>query len=505
MRDMNSSAVRDVVIIGGGTAGWMAAAALAKLFPGTLSIRLIESEQFGTVGVGEATVPHLKLFNQLLEIDEAEFVRTVKGTFKLGLEFVDWARLGDRYFHGFGTLGHDYGLLPFHQYWLRARHRGMAAELGAYSLHTVAGPRGKFMTSASDVPKESPLADIAYAYHFDSGLYAKYLRRYAEQRGVRRTEGKVVDVRLRGEDGFVEAVVLEGGARIEGDLVLDCSGFRGLLIEQTLHAGYEDWSHWLPCDRAVAVACENAGPPTPFVRCSAREAGWTWRIPLQHRTGNGYVYSSAHIGDDEAAARLLEQIDAPAMGEPRVLRFTAGQRRKVWDRNVVALGLASGFLEPLESTNIYLIQSGIARLVNLFPDRGFNQVVIDRYNAQAAFEIERIRDFIILHYCATERDDTPFWDYCRTMAIPEPLAENIRLFRDSGRFYRNAEELFALTSWVEVMIGQRILPRTWHPAANQISDAQLQALMNNVQRVIAACVDAMPTHEQFIARRCAAV
>jgi tryptophan halogenase len=396
-------------------------------------------------------------------------------------------------------------VLPFHQYWLKARQRGIASELGAYSLHTVAGPRGKFMVSAEDVPKESPLADIAYAYHFDAGLYAKYLRGYAEQRGVRRTEGKVVDVRLRGDNGFVESVVLESGERIEGDLFLDCSGFRGLLIEQTLHAGYEDWSHWLPCDRAVAVACENVGPPTPFVRCTARDAGWTWRIPLQHRTGNGYVYSSSHISDEDAAAALLKQLDAQAMGEPRVLRFTAGQRRKVWDRNVVAIGLSAGFLEPLESTSIYLIQSGIARLVNMFPDAGFRPEVIDRYNAQAAFEIERIRDFIILHYCATQRDDTSFWNYCRSMEIPGPLDETIRLFRDSGRFYRNAEEMFALTSWVEVMIGQGILPRAWHPAVDQLGDAELKQLMDDVQRVIAACVDAMPTHQQFIARCCAAV
>jgi tryptophan halogenase len=300
-------------------------------------------------------------------------------------------------------------------------------------------------------------------------------------------------------------VVLESGERIEGDLFLDCSGFRGLLIEQTLHAGYEDWSHWLPCDRAVAVPCEKVSAATPYTRSTARAAGWQWRIPLQHRTGNGYVYSSSHISDEDAAAALLKQLDAQAMGEPRVLRFTAGQRRKVWDRNVVAIGLSAGFLEPLESTSIYLIQSGIARLVNLFPDAGFSPEVIDRYNAQAAFEIERIRDFIILHYCATQRDDTSFWNYCRSMEIPGPLGETIRLFRDSGRFYRNAEEMFALTSWVEVMIGQGILPRAWHPAVDQLGDAELKQLMDDVQRVIAACVDAMPTHQQFIARCCAAV
>ncbi|HEX5960502.1 MAG TPA: tryptophan halogenase family protein [Rhodanobacteraceae bacterium] len=502
---MNAAPVRKVVIVGGGTAGWMAAAALARVFSGSLAIRLIESEQIGTVGVGEATVPHLKVFNQLLRIDEAEFVRTVRGTFKLGIEFVDWARVGDRYIHGFGTIGHEHDLLPFHQYWIKAHWQGIAADIGAYTLNTAAAPAGKFMVSASDAPPGSPLADIAYAYHFDAGLYAKYLRRYAEQRGVRRTEGKVVDVRQRGEDGFIEAVVLESGERIEGDLFLDCSGFRGLLIEQTLHAGYEDWSHWLPCNRAVAVACEITGPPTPFVRCTARTAGWTWRIPLQHRIGNGYVYSSAHIDDDAAAAALLQHLDGKPMGDPRVLRFTAGRRRKAWDRNVVALGLASGFLEPLESTAIYLIQSGIARLTSLFPDRGFSPEVIDRYNAQTAFEIEHIRDFIILHFCATERADSPFWDYCRTMQIPEPLADNIRLFRDSGRFFRNAEELFALTSWVEVMIGQRILPRTYHPAVDQLSDAELRQLMEGAQRVIARCVEAMPPHQAFIDRHCRAI
>jgi tryptophan halogenase len=499
---MGDNRIRDIVIVGGGTAGWMAAAAFAKVLGPGVSVRLIESEEIGTVGVGEATVPHLKLFNQILELDEAQFVRETYGTFKLGIQFVDWARIGDRYVHGFGTIGHEYGMLPFHQYWLKARAQGWAGSLDDYSLNTVAAERGKFMVSATDVPRGSPLADIAYAYHFDAGRYAQFLRRYAEARGVRRTEGKVVQVNQR-EDGFIADVVLASGERIGGELFIDCSGFRGLLIEQTLHAGYEDWSHWLPCDRAVAVPCENVGPPTPYVRCTAREAGWTWRIPLQHRTGNGYVYSHHYISDDEAAADLMKSLDGRALGEPRLLRFTAGMRRKAWDKNVVALGLASGFLEPLESTSIYLVQSGIARLINLFPDRTFNPVTIERYNAQSAFEVERIRDFIILHFCATERDDSAFWNYCRTMATPEPLAETIRLFRDSGRFYRNAEEMFALTSWVEVMIGQRIIPRSWHPLVDQVPESRLHELLDSVRNVISSCVDAMPMHAQFIARCCA--
>jgi len=499
---MSNPPVRNIVIVGGGTAGWMAAAAFSKLLA-DCSVRLVESEEIGTVGVGEATVPHLKLFNKVLEIDEAQFVRETRGTFKLGIQFVDWARVGDRYVHGFGQIGHEYGLLPFHQYWLKANAQGWAAEIGEYSLNTAAAERGRFMVSAQDAPRNSPLADIAYAYHFDASLYAQFLRRYAEARGARRTEGKVVHVAQR-EDGFVEEIVLADGERIAGDLFIDCSGFRGLLIEQTLHAGYEDWSHWLPCDRAVAVPCENVGPPTPYVRCIAREAGWTWRIPLQHRTGNGYVYSSRYISDDEAAANILRWIDGAARAEPRVLRFTGGRRRKAWINNVVALGLASGFLEPLESTSIYLIQSGIARLVNLFPDGGFSRTLIDRYNTQTDFEIERIRDFLILHYCATERDDTSFWNYCRTMDIPQPLREVIELFRHSGRFFRQAEELFALTSWVEVMIGQRIVPQGWHPAVDLLPETKLRELLDGVRKVIGSCVDAMPMHQQFIDRCCAA-
>ena len=496
--------IRDIVIVGGGTAGWMAAAALAKVFGPQLSVRLVESEAIGTVGVGEATVPHLKLFNQILEIDEIEFVKQTQGTFKLGIEFVDWGRMGDRYIHGFGSIGHDYGLLPFHQYWLKMFRAGKAADIGAYSLNTAAAPRGKFMSSASDVPANSPLANIAYAYHFDAGRYAQYLRRYAEARGVKRIEGRVVDVRLRPENGFIAGVTLERSAKLDGDLFIDCSGFRGLLIEEALHTGYEDWTHWLPCDRAMAVPCENAGPPTPFTRSTARAAGWQWRIPLQHRTGNGYVYSSAHISDDEAAATLMANLDGRALSEPRKLQFTTGMRKKFWSRNCVAIGLASGFMEPLESTSIYLIQSGIARLINLMPDRDFSPVLIDRYNAQAAFEFERIRDFLILHYWATERRDTPFWRYCGEMSIPEPLAETVRLFKDSGRFFRNAEEMFAITSWVQVMLGQHIVPQHYHPAVDLVPDQEVAGLVDSVKTVVAACVDAMPLHAQFIARHCAA-
>jgi tryptophan 7-halogenase len=496
--------LRNIVIVGGGTAGWMAAAAFAKVLGSDYSVHLVESEEIGTVGVGEATVPHLKLFNKVLEIDEIEFVKQVQGTFKLGIQFVDWGRTGDRYIHGFGTIGHDYGLLPFHQYWLKLFLAGQAADIGAYSLNTVAGPLGKFMASATDVPANSPLANIAYAYHFDAGLYAQYLRRYAEARGVRRTAGQVVDVMLRGEDGFIDAVQLESGEKLSGDLFIDCSGFRGLLIEQALHTGYDDWTHWLPCDRAVAVPCESVGQPTPFTRSTARAAGWQWRIPLQHRTGNGYVYSSAYTSDDEAADTLLKNLDGRALREPRVLKFATGKRRKFWNGNCVALGLASGFMEPLESTSIYLIQSGIARLISLLPDQAFSPVLIERYNAQAAFEFERIRDFLILHYFATERSDSPFWNYCRTMSIPAQLEDTIRLFRDSGRFFRDGEEMFAITSWVQVMLGQHIVPHSYHPVVDQMPDKELGEFVVGVRNVIASCVDAMPMHAQFISRYCQA-
>jgi len=495
--------LRSIVIVGGGTAGWMAAAALAHALQGC-AIKLIESDDIGTVGVGEATVPHLRAFNHSLQIDEVEFVRAVRGTFKLGIQFVDWGRIGDRYVHGFGTIGHDYRALPFHQYWLKLHLAGKARDIGEYSINTAAAPKGKFISGATDVPANSPLSQVAYAYHFDAGLYAAFLRRYAEARGVRRVEGEVIHVARRVDDGYIDAVSLKDGTRIAGDLFIDCSGFRGLLIEQSLKTGYEEWTRWLPCDRAVAVPCEKTAPATPYTRSTARAAGWQWRIPLQHRTGNGYVYSSAHTSDDEAASTLLANLDGRALADPRVLKFITGRRRKMWSHNCVALGLASGFLEPLESTSIYLIQSGIARLIQMLPDRQMNAALRDHYNAEAAFEMERIRDFLILHYRATERRDTDFWNYCGTMSIPESLEHVIALFRESGRFYRNADEMFGLTSWVQVMLGQGIVPRAYHPLVDLVAEPELARLMEGVRGVIASCVEAMPAHEQFIERCCKA-
>ncbi len=495
----------NIVIVGGGTAGWMAAAALSRVLGPSCRVTLIESDLIGIIGVGEATVPHIKAFNNLLRIDEADFVRRTQGSFKLGIQFVDWCRIGDAYIHGFGsTIGPDLGLLPFHQYWIKARLAGRAKEIGAYTLNTVAALRGKFMVSASDVPPGSPLSSIAYAYHFDASLYAKYLRAYSEQRGVQRKEGIVEHVQLHPETGFVESVHLQSGETIAGDLFIDCTGFRGLLIEEALHTGYIEFTHWLPCDRALAVPCEKVGPPTPYTRSTARAAGWQWRIPLQHRTGNGYVYSSRHISDDEAAATLLANLDGRALAEPKLLRFVTGRRKKVWNKNVVALGLASGFLEPLESTSIHLIQSGISKLLELFPREGDYEVLADKYNARIAFEFDRIRDFLVLHYHATERRDTPFWNDCRTMSIPPELQATIDLFRDSGRFYRNADELFADISWIQVMLGQRIEPRAWHPLVDQVPAEDVYRFVEGVAQTIGRCVDAMPPHQAFIDRCCAA-
>ena len=491
--------IRRVVIVGGGTAGWMAAAAIARVLGHMpdLSIELVESEEIGTVGVGEATIPQLVLFNALLGIDEAEFVRATNATYKVGIEFVDWVRPGHRYIHPFGFYGLDMMGIEFHHHWLKGRALGDRHPLDDYAISVVAGRTGKFLHPRPDQPK-SPLSKLAYAFQFDASLYARFLRRLAEAGGVTRTEGRIVDVSQNGESGLVEAVTLASGARIEGDLFIDCSGFRGLLIEQVMKAGFEDWSKWLPCDRAVAVASERTDDWQPLTRSTARPAGWQWRIPLQHRTGNGYVYSSAHISDDEAAATLLANLDAAPLGDPRPLRFLAGHRKSAWVGNVVALGLASGFLEPLESTSIHLVQSGIARLMTLFPTRRPDRHAIARYNEQTLREYVDIRDFIVLHYKATERNDTAFWDTCRTLDPPEGLKAKLDMFAANGRIFREHNELFTETSWLSVMMGQGIEPEGYHPAADLLPDAETLARLAHMREVVARTAAAMPTQQDFL-------
>lgn len=501
---MRDGRIDKVVIVGGGTAGWMCAAALSRLFGPRLDIRLVESDEIGIVGVGEATIPPLRLFNALLGIDEDEFLRETQGTIKLGIEFVDWTRPGHRYHHAFGPIGgRDLGQVPFHHYWLRARLGGRADVLDEYVFNSLAARANKFMRSVADMPN-SPLGNIAHAFHFDASLYARYLRRFAEARGARRIEGRIVDTVLRGEDGFIEAVVLADGRRVDGELFIDCSGFRGLLIEQALHTGHEDWSPWLPNDRAFAVPCASSGRLTPYTRSTARSAGWQWRIPLQHRTGNGYVYCSDSISDDEAAATLLANLDGEALADPRPLRFTGGMRRRFWERNCVALGLACGFMEPLESTSIHFIQQGISKLVTFFPDRGFEQADIDEYNRQVQFEYIRARDFIVLHYKANARDDSPYWRRCREMAVPDTLAAKIELFRSHGRVFREHEELFTESSWIQVLIGQDVMPRSWHPMVDLLDDTEVARLLDGTQRVLRRSVEVMPTHEETIAKHFAA-
>ncbi len=491
-----------IVIVGGGTAGWMSAALLAQMIPSGYAITLVESEEIGTVGVGEATIPHIRLFNQALGIDEDEFLRETRGSFKLGIEFVDWHRLGSRYMHAFGGVGRDIGIVPFQHYWHRARELGAANELGAYKINEVAArdlkfQRGKLRTT-------DRLGEMPYAFHFDAGLYAAFLRRRAEAAGVVRVEGKVTNVELEPETGAVSRVQLTDDCAVEGDLFIDCSGFRGLLIEGALNTGYDDWTKWLPCDRALAVPCAPAGDLTPYTRSTALEAGWQWRIPLQHRIGNGYVYCSAFISDDEAAARLLGNLDGAAQAEPRPLRFTTGKRRLFWNRNVIALGLASGFMEPLESTSIHLIQTALSRIFKMMPRGRGSPPEIAEYNRQCDFEVERIRDFLILHYKATERSDTAFWRQCAAMEVPDTLAAKIDLFRSGGHIFREHEELFTEVGWLQVMVGQGILPQSHHPLADNVPAGELNEYMQTLEALIAREVKQMPHHDNFIADHCGA-
>jgi len=495
--------LKRILIVGGGTAGWMTAALLSKLFNGLYEITLVESEAIGIVGVGEATIPAIKKYNELLGLDENEFLQRTQGSFKLGVQFVDWWKRGHSYIHGFGLIGRDLGWLRCHQYWLKARAAGRASDFADYSINTAAALENRFMR-ADPKMTESPLGHIAHAFHFDAALYARYLRGRAEAAGVRRREGKVADVTLRSDDGFVDSVTMDDGEVIAADLFIDCSGFRGLIIEQAMKTGYEDWTHWLPCDRAMAVPCASTEPFTPYTRATARTAGWQWRIPLQHRTGNGHVYSSRFMDDAEAEKILLSNLDGEQLAEPNRLRFTTGKRLKAWNRNCVAIGLAGGFLEPIESTSIHLIQSAIIRMIRLLPDAGFDPAGVAEFNRQTDFEYERVRDFIILHYKATERDDTPFWRHCRDMEIPDTLRRKIDLFAANGRIFREDEELFAEESWIQVFLGQGVIPRGYDPLADLKSEAEVTAFLDNLAAVIRKCVAVMPSHADYVARHCPA-
>jgi tryptophan 7-halogenase len=490
-----------IVIVGGGTAGWMAAAAFARTInPQITETILIESDDIGIVGVGEATIPPIKNFNAMLGIDENDFVAKTQGSFKLGIEFSGWQREGVSYLHPFGAYGHEIEGIKFHHIWRMLISRGHKVPLGALSLCTVAARQAKF-----DLPPRDPraaLSTLDYAYHFDAGLYARYLRDYSEMRGITRREGKIVRVDQNSETGFIEAVVLEDGTRIAGDLFVDCSGFRGLLIEGALESGYEDWSHWLPCNSAMAVPSERTTPILPFTRSTAQAAGWQWRIPLQHRTGNGYVYCSDYVSDEDAAETLLAGLDGKALADPRKLTFTTGRRKQAWVKNCVSLGLASGFMEPLESTSIHLVQNGISKLLALLPDMSFNPVERDEYNRLTKIQWEQIRDFLILHYKLNAREGSPFWSHCAGMDIPETLQRKIDLFAGRGRLFRYEDELFSDASWTAVMIGQGLMPTSYDHLVDALDEHQLAQMVGRMAQVFERTAGQMPTHADYIARTC---
>ena len=494
---MSGPPVRRVVIAGGGTAGWVAAAALVKQLGPLLDIVLVESDEIGTVGVGESTIPTSRSFHTLLGINEPIFMRETQATFKLGIAFENWGGEGDRYIHSFGQIGRKTTwMADFHHFWLGARERGFGGDLADYCFELQAGEAEKFFSGEG--------TEINYAYHLDATAYARFLRRLAEPAGVRRIEGKIARVEQDGDSGFIRALVLESGERVEGDLFIDCTGFRALLIEQTLETGFEDWTHWLATDSAYAVQTRSTGSAVPYTRAIAHEAGWRWRIPLQHRVGNGLVYSSQFMSDEEARAKLLREIDGEPLTEPRLIRYRTGRRRRAWNRNCIALGLSSGFIEPLESTSIHLFKIAATRLIQLFPFGGVNEAVAERFNQLSARELEGIRDFIILHYHLTERDDSPFWRRCRTMEIPDTLAERIALFREDAQAYQASDDLFRVDSWVQVLLGQRLRPRGFHQLARMVPPAELRGALDKLRADIAAAVARMPAHEQFLREYCAA-
>ncbi len=490
--------VRRVVVLGGGTAGWMTATALSRIFGRALSVTLLESDEIGTVGVGEATIPTIHWFNELVGLDEAAFLRETGATFKLGIEFVGWTSPGYRYFHPFGSYGVPLPGVPFHHRWLKARAEGLDLPLSDLSLATRLAADGRFARPGGG--SRSILSTLGYAYHFDAGLYARHLRGIAEAAGVRRVEGRLQAVEREPARGHLSALTTVRRDRLEGDLFIDCSGFAALLADGVMGSALEDWSRWLPCNRAVAVPCARTGATTPFTRSTARAAGWQWRIPLQHRTGNGHVYASHCMSDDEATAILLANLDGEPLAEPRLLRFTAGTRRAPWTGNVVAIGLSSGFLEPLESTSIHLIQSGIAKLLALFPDRDMDPALAARFNRLFNADMETVRDFLVLHYHATRDRPEPLWTYCRSMPLPDTLTERMRQYRRSGRLLLEADEMFREASWLAVLNGQGVLAEGWNPLADATDPATNRAQVRQVAEVIARAAPTLPLHDEALAQ-----
>ena len=489
--------IRKVVILGGGTAGWMAAALIAKVLGQQVHVELVESEEIGIVGVGEATIPPIQHVNAVLGIDEAEFLRETKATIKLAIRFENWGAIGERYYHTFGTAGRNLAFASFHHFWTRARQLGIAANYWDHDLNYLCAEAGRFAPTTGN----DPIWDMPYAYHFDAALYGRFLRRYSENLGVVRTEGIVGDVRRDGASGDIAALVLRDGRVVEGDLFIDCSGTRGLLIQQHLGVGYDDWSHWLPCDTAMAVPSERFATTLPFTRSIAHDAGWQWRIPLQHRNGNGLVYCSRYCSDERAAEILLGNLDSTALADPRIIRFRTGRARQQWSHNVIAAGLSSGFLEPLESTSIYLIQSAIVRLLHLFPHRGITPDLVREYNRQSQIEYELIRDFIVLHYHANNRGDSAFWRDLAAMAVPDRLRHKIDLFRANGTLVQDQHDIFMEPSWVQVLLGQGVIPQDHHPLADGPTEPELRAQLAQLAEVKARPLAQLPTHDDWLARQ----
>jgi tryptophan halogenase len=494
--------IKNIVIVGGGTAGWMTAALLAKTLGTKRNITLVESDKIGIVGVGEATIPPIVSFNRAIGINEKDFLKATKGTIKLGIEFANWNNAGDSYMHAFGNIGKKFPFCDFHHYWHKAEQTGQGANnidanrLWDYSLNYQAAKQNKF-SPILNIPNTN-LPGLSYAYHFDAGLYAIFLSQHAQAMGVKRIEGMINQVSQHQESGFIESVGLEDGTTVAGDLFIDCSGLAALLIEKTLGTGFDDWSHWLPCNRAIAVACERSEVTEPFTRTTAHSVGWQWRIPLQHRTGNGLVYSDKYMTDEQAKDVLLKNLDGKPLAEPKIVPFKTGRRRKQWNKNVVSIGLASGFFEPLESTNIHLIQTAAIRLVKLFPHRGINIEEVNEFNHQSKIEAEGIRDFIILHYKLNSRGDSEFWRACQRMDVPQSLSNKIQLFKKTGKIFCKPDDLFSEIAWQQVMIGQGNVPEDHHPLVNALTTEQLDDLMASLKTLINRTVENLASHDDFL-------